>query len=114
MSHGFILGCRWFAQKIERAFNSKTPRYFDKEKNSALLRELQEKVDEIGAALEMGVGEVDACVAVGSLAQMIAMNVERGVGGEESTVASTPDVKVPADGAAAPAEKPKAKATKKK
>lgn len=80
MSHSFILATKWLAQKIERAYCTKPPRYFDREKNTTLLREMRDLVDQLGEALEMGVGAQDTCVEIGSLAVMIAVNLETGKG----------------------------------
>ena len=80
--HGFIIITKWFAQRIEHRYLARVPRRFDQEKNSVLLKELHLKVDELGEALEMGLGGVDAAVNVGMLANMIAYNVEKGLGAD--------------------------------
>lgn len=89
--HGFIVITRWFAQKIETRYSAKPPRRFDQETNISLLRELGQRVDELSEALEMGLGGVDAAVAVGTLANMIAFNVEKGLGDSASEPELVPE-----------------------
>lgn len=72
--------CRWFGQQIEFKIGV---RRFDREKNSALLKEANQKMEDLGVALELGSGVKDAAVDLGSVCFMLAYNAEKGLGDEE-------------------------------
>jgi len=88
---GLSNATKWFGQRIEFSLAG-TGRRFDREANADILKELTLKVDNLGLAIEMGIGVLDACVAVGACAMMIAFNSERGFG---AVAITAPEVQAP-------------------
>jgi hypothetical protein len=92
MVSGFQMITRWFGQQVEFWLGPQNRR-FDREKNSDIMRELHTKVDELGLAVEMGMGVKEAAVKVGAYAMMLAYNGERGYGEDkQGEVTPRPDL----------------------